>query len=82
MRKLAIVLALATAACAPTIRYGLKRCPTAYASAADFTATAALLGLGLLAHNADRDTRAVTLIGVAGIVAVSSNVAECKRVWP
>lgn len=81
MKRIALLLALATTstACAPTIRYGFKRCPTVYASLADFTLTATMLAISVLKYN--RGDKAVGL-GYAGVgmtIALASNIAECKR---
>lgn len=46
---------------------------------ADFAAGSTLLGMSVLAYNADRDTRAFTFAVSGMVLFVAAGVAECKR---
>lgn len=65
--------------CSPATRLALHRCPTMITGFADFAAGSTLLGMSVLAYNADRDTRAFTFAVSGMVLFVAAGVAECKR---
>lgn len=79
MKKTAILLALYLAACAPTQRYAMKRCPTVYASLVDFTITGVALALSTVAYSNGENARTVALAGGGMGLALASNISECRR---
>lgn len=79
MKRLALLLALSSVACAPTQRYALRRCPTVYASLVDFTISLTAFAIGALKYNRGETGIALGYVGAGGAVALSSNIAECRR---
>ncbi len=79
MKRIALLLALSSAACAPTQRYAFRRCPTVYASLVDFTLSGAALAISVLSYSNGRDGRALGYATGAMTIGIASNLAECRR---
>lgn len=75
----AAVFAIALAACSPVQRYAFRRCPLAVVLFADFAASAALLGLGVLTHSTGHYGRAGGYTAAGMGLVVAAGYSECRR---